>query len=47
MTISFRAGIGLRPCSFDAIAEGELRALGLNRELVIEAMVESTVAALS
>jgi hypothetical protein len=25
--------------SFDAIAQGELRALGLNRNLVIEAMV--------
>jgi AcrR family transcriptional regulator len=33
--------------TFDAIAQGELRALGLNRELVIEAMVESTIAALS
>jgi AcrR family transcriptional regulator len=33
--------------TFDAIAQGELRALGLKRELVIEAMVESTMAALS
>jgi AcrR family transcriptional regulator len=33
--------------TFDAIAQGELRALGLNRELVIEAMVERTIAALS
>lgn len=33
--------------TFDAIAQGELRALGLNRKLVIEAMVESTIAALS
>jgi AcrR family transcriptional regulator len=33
--------------TFDAIAQGELRALGLKRELVIEAMVDSTVAVLS
>jgi len=33
--------------TFDAIAQGELRALGLKRELVIEAMVESTMAVLS
>jgi len=33
--------------TFDAIAQGEPRALGLKRELVIEAMVESTIAALS
>jgi len=33
--------------TFDAIAQGELRALGLKRELVIEAMVESTIAVLS
>jgi AcrR family transcriptional regulator len=33
--------------TFDAIAQGELRALGLNREFVIEAMVDSTMAALS
>ena len=32
--------------TFDAIAQEELRALGLNRTLVIEAMVESTLAAL-
>ena len=32
--------------TFDAIAQGELRALGLNRDLVIDAMVESTIAAL-
>jgi AcrR family transcriptional regulator len=32
--------------TFDAIAQGELRALGLSRDLVIEAMVESTIAAL-
>ena len=29
--------------TFDAIAQGELRALGLNRDLVIDAMVESTI----
>ena len=33
--------------TFDAIAQGELRALGLKRELVIEAMVDSTIAVLS
>jgi hypothetical protein len=33
--------------TFDAIAQGELRALGLNRALVIEAMVDSTMAALT
>jgi AcrR family transcriptional regulator len=33
--------------TFDAIAQDELRALGLNRNLVIDAMVESTIAALS
>ncbi len=33
--------------TFDAIAQGELRALGLNRDRVIEAMVESTIAVLS
>jgi hypothetical protein len=33
--------------TFDAIAQGELRALGLNREFVIDAMVESTIDALS
>ena len=33
--------------TFDAIAQGELRALGLNRDRVIEAMVESTMAVLS
>ena len=33
--------------TFDAIAQGELRALGLNREFVIEAMVVSTIEALS
>jgi AcrR family transcriptional regulator len=33
--------------TFDAIAQGELLALGLNRELVIDAMVDSTLAALS
>jgi hypothetical protein len=33
--------------TFDAIAQGELRDLGLNRELVIDAMTESTIAALS
>jgi AcrR family transcriptional regulator len=32
--------------TFDAIAQEELRALGLNRNLVIEAMVELTLAAL-
>ena len=32
--------------TFDAIAQGELRALGLNRDLVIDAMVEGTIAAL-
>ena len=32
--------------TFDAIAQGEVRALGLDRKLVIEAMVESTIAAL-
>ncbi len=32
--------------TFDAIAQGELRALGLNPDLVVEAMVESTMAAL-
>jgi len=32
--------------TFDAIAQGELRALGLDKQLVIDAMVESTVAAL-
>jgi AcrR family transcriptional regulator len=32
--------------TFDAIAQGEVRALGLNEELVIETMVESTIAAL-
>lgn len=32
--------------TFDAIAQGELRALGLNRDHVIDAMVESTIAAL-
>jgi len=33
--------------TFDAIAQGELSDLGLNRKRVIEAMVESTIAALS
>src|SRR5215467_3461659 len=33
--------------TFDAIAQGELRDLGLNPDLVIEAMVERTIAALS
>ena len=33
--------------TFDALAQGEVRALGLNEELVIETMVESTIAALS
>jgi AcrR family transcriptional regulator len=33
--------------TFDAIAQGELRALGLDRDRVIEAMVESTIAVLS
>src|SRR5262252_2015488 len=33
--------------TFDAIAQGEPRALGLKRELVIEAMVDSTIAVLS
>ena len=32
--------------TFDAIAQGELRALGLEKDLVIDAMVESTIAAL-
>ena len=32
--------------TFDAIAQGELRALGLDKERVIDAMVESTIAAL-
>ena len=32
--------------TFDAIAQGEVRALGLNEELVIETMVESTISAL-
>lgn len=32
--------------TFDAIAQGELSDLGLNRNLVIETMVESTIAAL-
>ncbi len=33
--------------TFDAIAQGELRALGLNRTLVIDAMVDLTLEALS
>ena len=32
--------------TFDAIAQGELRDLGLNRQLVIDAMTDSTIAAL-
>jgi AcrR family transcriptional regulator len=33
--------------TFDAIAQGELRALGLSRDLVIEAMIDSTMAAMA
>jgi len=33
--------------TFDAIAQGELHSLGLNRKRVIDAMVESTLAALT
>lgn len=32
--------------TFDAIAQGELRALGLDRDLVIDAMIDLTIAAL-